>query len=245
MAHEAEFSGTTVAISGASGGIGSAIAARFAIAGARLVLIDRDEAGLAELSSCYAGSRSIRCDQRKQDDIERTVREAGDIDVFVNNAGVIIRKPVVDMTPEEISEILSVNLDGSIRIATGVGRGMLARGRGVVLNISSQHAFVGARDRAVYAATKAAIAQFTRSTAVEWAPHGVRVIGLAPGPVESPMTIDALKSETYRRDVLARMPIGRLLSTADMAEIAFQLCRPALGAIVGHTVIADGGSSLT
>jgi NAD(P)-dependent dehydrogenase (short-subunit alcohol dehydrogenase family) len=245
MTSASELSDATVAISGASGGIGSAIAGRFAQAGAQLVLIDRDEAGLAVVSARYAGSRMVRCDQRKHEDIERAVREAGEVDVFINNAGIIIRKPVIEMTADEISDVLAVNLDGAIRMATGIGRGMVARGRGTVLNMSSQHAFIGARDRAVYAATKAALAQFTKSTAVEWAPRGVRVIGLAPGPVESPMTAGALKSEDYRRDVLARMPIGRLLTTAEMAEIAFQLCRPALGAIVGQTIIADGGSSLT
>jgi NAD(P)-dependent dehydrogenase (short-subunit alcohol dehydrogenase family) len=149
------------------------------------------------------------------------------------------------MATAEISDLLSVTLEGAIRMAVGIGRGMLARGRGVVLNISSQHAFVGAEGRAIYAATKAAMVQFTRSSAAEWGRSGVRVVGLAPGPVESPMTADALKSDEYRRAFLERIPIGRFLSCDEIAEVAFQLCRPGMAAILGHTVLADGGCSLT
>jgi 3-oxoacyl-[acyl-carrier protein] reductase len=122
---------------------------------------------------------------------------------------------------------------------------MAARGAGTILNVSSQHAFIGAAYRGIYAATKAAIVQFTRTAAVEWAPLGIRVAGVAPGPVESPMTAEAMQSESYRQAVIARMPIARFLSTSEISELIVQLCSPAMACVVGHTIVADGGGSLS
>src|SRR5262245_14740636 len=238
--------GTTVAISGATGGIGRATAQRFHQAGATLVLIDLDRSALEILAGKLgAGTRWLCCDQRQTASIEETVAAAGAIDVFVNNAGVMIRKPLLDTTIAETAELLSVNVTGSILMAIGMARHLAARRSGLIINVSSQHAFIGAKGRGIYAASKAAIAQFTRTASVEWAPLGVRVLAIAPGPVVSPMTEAAMKSEDYRRAILDRMPIGRFLETHEIAELIYQLSQPTMAAIVGQTIIADGGASLT
>lgn len=240
------FAGKTVAISGATGGIGRATAERFHKAGAHLVLIDLDRIALADLADRFgAPSRWICCDQRQPASIEETVEAAGAVDVFVNNAGVILRKTLLDMSIAEASELLSVNVTGSILMAIGMARNMATKQSGVIVNLSSQHAFIGARERGIYAASKAAISQFTKTAGVEWAPLGIRVVAVAPGPVVSPMTADAMKSEDYRRAVLARMPIGRFLETDEIAELIYQISQPSMAAIVGQTIIADGGASLT
>ena len=240
------FAGKRVAISGATGGIGRATAHRFHQAGAVLVLIDLDRSALADLATEYGAQTSWHCcDQRDAASIEQTVAAVGAVDVFVNNAGVIIRKPLLDTTNSEISELLAVNMTGSIQMAIGMARHMVARRSGVIVNLSSQHAFIGAKDRGLYAASKAAISQFTKTAAVEWAPHGVRVVAIAPGPVISPMTADAMTSETYRRAVLDRMPIGRFLETGEIADLIYQLSQPSMAAVVGQTIIADGGASLS
>jgi NAD(P)-dependent dehydrogenase (short-subunit alcohol dehydrogenase family) len=240
------FAEKTVAISGATGGIGRATAERFHKAGASLVLIDLDRIRLAELADGLgARTRWFRCDQREPASIEDTVEAIGAVDVFVNNAGVIARKPLLEMSIAETSELLSVNVTGSILMAIGMARHMAAKRSGLIVNLSSQHAFIGAKERGIYAASKAAVSQFTRTAGLEWAPLGVRVVAIAPGPVVSPMTSDAMKSEVYRKAVLDRMPIGRFLETAEIAELIYQLSQPSMAAIVGQTIIADGGASLT
>jgi NAD(P)-dependent dehydrogenase (short-subunit alcohol dehydrogenase family) len=235
-----------VAISGATGGIGSAVARRFRRAGAELVLIDLNQGALTALADELGGPVStIVCDQRVDNAIAAAAAAAGVVDVFVNNAGIIIRKPLLDTSPAEISELMAVNAAGSIKMAIAIARGMAERRQGTIVNVASQHAFIGAANRGVYAATKAAIVQFTRTAAVEWAPLGIRVVGIAPGPVESPMTAEVMQSQAYREAVIERMPIGRFLNTAEIAEAIHQLCGPNMAAIVGHTVIADGGGSLS
>jgi NAD(P)-dependent dehydrogenase (short-subunit alcohol dehydrogenase family) len=235
-----------VAISGATGGIGSAVARRFRQAGAELVLIDLNQGALTALADELGGPVStIVCDQRVDNAIAAAAAAAGVVDVFVNNAGIIIRKPLLDTSPAEISELMAVNAAGSIKMAIAIARGMAERSHGTIVNVASQHAFIGAANRGVYAATKAAIVQFTRTAAVEWAPLGIRVVGIAPGPVESPMTAEVMQSQAYREAVIERMPIGRFLNTTEIAETIHQLCGPNMAAIVGHTVIADGGGSLS
>lgn len=234
-----------VAISGSTGGIGRATAERFRRDGAELVLIDRDQATLDDLATSLGGPLTIVCDQRDDAAIEAAALAAGAIDVFINNAGVIIRKPLLETSPAEVSALFEINAVGSIKMAIAMARGMAKRGSGTILNVSSQHAFIGAAQRGIYAATKAAIVQFTRTAAVEWAPLGIRVAGVAPGPVASPMTAEAMQSQDYRAAVIARMPIARFLETGEMADLILQLCSPAMASVVGHTIVADGGGSLS
>jgi NAD(P)-dependent dehydrogenase (short-subunit alcohol dehydrogenase family) len=239
------FARKRIAISGAAGGIGSTTARLFHEHGASLVLMDANADALAALKAEFGTAQTILCDQRDQESIAQAVDATGTVDIFVNCAGIIIRKPLFDMTTDEITNVLSINLTGGILMAVGIAKAMAKQGSGIVVNLSSQHAFIGARDRAIYAATKAAITQFTKTAAVEWAPFGVRVIALAPGPVDSPMTAAVMKSDDYRKAVLDRMPIGRFLSTAEMAAIILHLCSPDMASFVGQTFIADGGASLT
>jgi NAD(P)-dependent dehydrogenase (short-subunit alcohol dehydrogenase family) len=243
--HEPGSKPRRVAISGATGGIGSAVARCFRQEGANLVLIDRNLAALEALAGALGGATTVVCDQRIDNEIEAAAAASGSVDVFVNNAGIIIRKPLLETSFSEISELVDVNAAGSIKMAIAIARGMAARGAGTILNVSSQHAFIGAAYRGIYAATKAAIVQFTRTAAVEWAPLGIRVAGVAPGPVESPMTAEAMQSESYRQAVIARMPIARFLSTSEISELIVQLCSPAMACVVGHTIVADGGGSLS
>lgn len=244
MAGGARFRSLRVAVSGATGGIGRAVAARFAREGAKLVLIDRDGPVLEQLAVEIGEASVIVCDQTVDRQIEAAANAAGAIDIFINNAGIMIRKPLLEMTPGEITSLFEVNAVGSIKMAIAFGRGMVARGSGTIVNVSSQHAFVGAAGRGIYAATKAAIVQFTRTAGVEWAGSGVRVVGIAPGPVVSPMTADAMRSDEYRSGVVARMPIGRFLEAGEIAEAIMALSEPGLSSVVGQTLLSDGGGTL-
>jgi len=243
----ARFAGRRVAVSGAGGGIGRAVARRFAAEGAALVLIDCDAAALAECRAEAGGQAvTVLCDQTRPEEVERAVAEAGGVDVFVNNAGVILRKPLLDTRPEELERVMAVNATGCMAMAIGMARAMGARGGGgVIVNVSSQLAFMGAAERGVYGASKAALVQFTRTAGVEWIGQGIRVVGVAPGPVESPMTAALQADAAQFAAFVARSPIGRMIRADEIAEIVAFLASPMAATIVGQTIIADGGWSLT
>src|SRR5207248_2347919 len=149
--------------------------------------------------------------------IERLAAAAGPVDVLVNNAGVLLSKPILDTQPDEIRRLIAVDLMGVLLLTPLIARGMVARGRGVIVNIGSQTAFTGAVGRGVYAAAKAAISQYTRSAAVEWGPHGVRVVCLAPGRARTRMTEAGIRTGTLAGRGLARVPLGRWAEPEEIA----------------------------
>lgn len=243
---DTEMTGKRVAISGAAGGIGHAMAQRFARAGAHLVLIDMNLAALkASAEDLGAAVTLVECDQRHDAQIEAATAAAWPVDVFVNNAGKLVRKPLLDTPFDEISDILATNVDGAIKMAIAMARRMVERKAGTIVNIASQHAFTGAANRGIYGASKAALVQFTKTAAVEWAPLGLRVFAVAPGPVASPMSAVAMQSEDYRRDLLRKMPIDRILESQEIADLVYELSQPRMASVVGHTIVADGGFCLS
>ncbi|OWT63937.1 SDR family NAD(P)-dependent oxidoreductase [Candidimonas nitroreducens] len=237
-----------VAITGACGGIGSALVRKFRDEGASIVMIDRDRHALDGLVENTARDRIVVCDQTEDVQILRACEEIGVVDVLVSNAGVVLRKPLFEHTLDEIDSIFAINTTGSIKLTVGVARRMSTSqgGRGgVVINVSTQHAFGGAGGRAIYAASKAAIAQFTKAAAVEWIAEGIRVCGIAPGPVASPMTAQARQSSEYCAQVIARMPVARFLEIDEIVDPIVALATPEMSAIVGTTLLADGGGTLS
>ena len=240
--------GKLVAISGATGGLGREIAAQFAAEGASLLLIDRNADTLAAMAERFPGARALVCDQTDPAQISCTCEAAGAVDIFVNNAGIILRKSLIEHSDEDIDAVLSTNLSGAIRMALGFARRMQlpAGGNGgVIVNLATQHAFAGGAGRGIYATSKAGIVQFTKSAAAEFAPLGIRVFAVAPGPVANDMTAAARESPEYRAAVTQRMPIGRFLESPEIASLVVNLCRPSMSALVGATVLADGGGTLS
>jgi NAD(P)-dependent dehydrogenase (short-subunit alcohol dehydrogenase family) len=165
----------------------------------------------------------------------------GAVDVLINNAGVLTAKPLLETPFEEARRLVEVDFLGVLRLMQLIGRGMVARRRGVVLNIGSQTAFSGGENRAVYAAAKAAIAQLTRAAAVEWGPHGVRVVCLAPGRSLTRMTADTAAPGYAGDRGLSRVPLGRWGTAEEIAKTALFLASDAASYITGETLIADGG----
>lgn len=248
MLAENAYLGKHVAISGATGGIGRELAARFAGLGAQLVLIDRDARALEALVPVFAGSRALVCDQTDPAQIAATCASAGVVDVFVNNAGIIIRKPLLEHTDADIDAILDTNLGGAVRMALGFARQMQVPGGGrggIILNLATQHAFGGGAGRAIYATSKSGIVQFTKAAAVEFAPLGIRVLAVAPGPIANDMTATARSDAAYRSAVTDRMPIGRFLESGEIADVIVSLCHESMSAVVGTTLLADGGGVLS
>jgi NAD(P)-dependent dehydrogenase (short-subunit alcohol dehydrogenase family) len=237
-----DFTGRRVLVTGAAGGIGSAMAAAFAAHGGKLILADIEAAAVEKLARELGGGASFhQYDQSDAASIAALAAAVGPVDVLCNNAGMIQAGPFLEQSPEIIQKIIAIDLTGPMLLARHIGEGMVARGRGVIVNTASQLAFHGAATRAAYAAAKAGLVQFTKSAAAEWAPHGVRVVALAPGRTLTPMTTPFLATEEQRREGLKHIPAGRYGSREEMAKLALFLASDAASYVVGETLIADGG----
>lgn len=240
FSHDLDFTGRRILVTGASNGFGAAMATLFHAAGARLVLADIEEQPLAEIAE-RCGAEAHVFDQADPDSVKRLAEAAGPVDTLINNAGVLVAKPLLETSFEELRRIIDIDLVGALQLMQLVGRGMVERRRGVILSIGSQTAFSGGENRAVYAAAKAAISQLTKSAAVEWGPHGVRVVCLAPGRSLTRMTQQtAMEGQSGDRG-LARVPLGRWGTVEEIAKMAMFLVSDAASYVTGTTVIADGG----
>lgn len=240
LAQDFDFTGRCILLTGAANGFGAAMAALFHAAGARLVLADIEEQALADVASRY-GAEAHVFDQADPVSVERLTKEAGPVDILINNAGVLVAKPLLETSFEEVRRTIDVDLVGALRLMQLVGRGMVERQRGVILSIGSQTAFSGGENRAVYAAAKAAISQLTKSAAVEWGPHGVRVVCLAPGRSLTRMSRQTVKEGLSGDRGLARVPLGRWGTAEEIAKMVMFLVSDAAAYVTGETVIADGG----
>jgi NAD(P)-dependent dehydrogenase (short-subunit alcohol dehydrogenase family) len=240
LAQDFDFTGRRILLTGAANGFGAAMAALFHAAGARLVLADIEEQALASVASRY-GAEAHVFDQSEPRSVERLAKAVGPVDILINNAGVLVAKPLLETSLEEVRRTIDVDFVGALRLIQLVGHGMVERRRGVILSIGSQTAFSGGENRAVYAAAKAAISQLTKSAAVEWGPHGVRVVCLAPGRSLTRMSRQTVKEGQSGDRGLARVPLGRWGTTEEIAKMAMFLVSDAAAYVTGETVIADGG----
>ena len=153
-----------------------------------------------------------RSNRRQLGSIEKLASAVGEIDVLINNAGVLVYEPLLDLKWEDLERVVSINLSGAIALTRLVGAGMVARRRGVIVHTGSQLTFNGAEFRAVYAATKAGISQFVKTAALEWGPHGVRVNCVAPGRTLTAINRHLLQKPEEYAEALKRIPLGRSAS---------------------------------
>ena len=237
LLQDLDYTGRRVLITGAANGFGAAMAKHFAAAGASVVMADIEPMPDAEL----LGAEAHIFDQADPGSISALGQAAGRVDVLVNNAGMLLAKPLLETTLPEMRRLFDVDFLGAAMMMREFGAGMVARGEGVILNISSQTAFCGGENRAVYAAAKAALSQLTRGAAVEWGPSGVRVLALAPGRSITRMTTVTTQEGLSGDRGLSRVPLGRWGTADEIAKLAVMLCSRAASYITGETVIADGG----
>ena len=222
--------GKRVVVTGGTSGIGAATAARFREEGCDVMVLARTP-----------GPDVIRCDVGDRDQVEAAFAEVGTLDVLVNNAGVSVRSPALDIVPGQWDQVLATNLSGAFWVAQAAGRRMLADGGGVILNTASTNALVGYRYYADYNATKAGLVALTKSLALEWAP-AVRVNAVCPGYVLTPMQ-EAEYTPQMLAEVNSRIPLGRHATPEELAGLFAYLASDEAAYFTGSTIVMDGGET--
>lgn len=245
-----DLTGKVALIVGGGGGIGGAIAHALADQGARIVIADqRVEAARHVAQSCarpkVGGALAVQIDVTNPELCNQVVSaiesQTERIDILVNAAGINIRRPVIDYTPEEWSRIISVNLSGVFYVTQAVARGMLARGYGRILQLGSVSSLMGHPHHAPYAATKGGIAIMTKAMATEWAAAGVTINAIGPAYTETGLIADYIADPKVRDDILSTIPMRRFGKPEDIAGAAVYLCSDAASFVTGQTLYIDGG----
>ena len=241
-----------VLVTGAARGIGRAIALACAAAGADIALGLRDTASgkdlAAEIAKMGRKVLPLQLDVTNMDQIRQAVDQAlgafGRIDVLVNNVGVGPENPVEKVTEEDFDFTVNANLKGTFFTTQAVGRTMIARKTGRIVNISSQAGSVVLHGESIYCMTKAAINHLTRCLASEWAPYNINVNSVAPTFIHTDGTAPALADPEFKRKTLAHIPLGRIGEPRDVAGVVVFLASPASGMITGTNILVDGGWSV-
>ena len=235
----ASLEGKTALVTGASRGIGRAIAAELASAGAAVVLGYRSGKDEAEALASDIGARAVEADVSSPGDAARLVEEAGDVDILVNNAGLTRDGLLARMSDEDWRVVLDTNLSSVFYTCRAVCRPMMKKRAGSIVNISSIVGVHGNWGQTNYAASKAGIIGFTKSLARELGSRNVRANVVAPGYVKTQLT-DVLPEETTQA-MLQNTPLGRLGEPADVAGAVRFLCSDEAAFITGEVLLVDGG----
>lgn len=248
-----DLSGRIAIVTGARRGIGFAIAEGLASAGAVSVIADihpetGDEAARL-IRSKGLNAKSMSVDVTRRDSVEnlvsQTLKEFGQIDILVNCAGIILRKPIEQVTDEEWNSIMDVNLRGVFLCSQIAGIEMIKRKQGKIVNISSNVSQVLQPGRGVYAISKAGVSHLTKVMALEWAPFHIHVNAIAPAPTMT--DLNQKYFEEHPEDLKERLrsiPLGRLGDPKDYVGLAILLASRASDFITGQTIFVDGGSIL-
>ena len=244
-----ELKNKTVVITGSSKGIGKNIALTFAKLEANVVISGRDEATLDAVlkemhqysSKCIAVSGDLSDISEVRNLIEKAASQFGTIDVLVNNAGVNIAKPAMEVTEEDWDTVLDLNLKTAFFASQAAAKYMLKQNDGRIINIASQMAFVGYIKRAAYCASKGGLVQLTKALAVEWAKQGIRVNAVAPTFIETELTEKMFKDEAFKKDVDSRILLDGLSQPEDISGAVLYLASNLANFVTGETIKVDGG----
>ena len=244
-----DLSGKAAVVIGGTTGIGRALSLGLADAGADVVASSRRIEQVDQIASAIEakGQRTLRIESDVKNRASllalrsAVLAEFGAVDILINCAGMIKRKPTLSLQEEEWSEILDTNLTGTLRACQVFGEPMLQRGAGRIINIASLSSFVGLFEVAAYGASKAAIASLTRSLAVEWSKHGVLVNAIAPGVFRTDINAHLLDHTERGQEFLMRTPMGRFGETVELVGLAVYLASAASSFTTGQIIAVDGG----
>jgi 3-oxoacyl-[acyl-carrier protein] reductase len=236
--------GRVAIVTGASRGIGRAIAERLAADGASLVLSGRDVVALEAVARALPDAVAVAGDLTEHDAASRLVaasEERGGLDIVVNNAGAAHRSRLVDLADDAWDATVAVNLTAPFRLLRAADPMLRASGHGRVVNIASAFALVGVSQWSAYAAAKAGLIGLSRSLAAEWARDGICVNVVAPGQTETELTSRLLESAEARIAVERSIPLRRMGTPADVAGLVAFLCSDEAAWITGQVYAVDGG----
>jgi len=231
--------GKSALVTGASRGIGRAIAAELAQAGASVVVGYRSGAEEAEALAAEIGGRALQADVADPEQATRLVEEAGDPDILVNNAGLTRDGLILRMSDEDWRTVLDTNLSGVFHTCRAAARGMMKKRAGSIVNLTSVVGIHGNAGQTNYAASKAGIVGFTKSLAKEMASRGVRANAVAPGYIQTALT-EVLPDEV-QQTILANTPLARLGTPEDVAGAVRFLCSDEASFVTGEVLLVDGG----
>jgi NAD(P)-dependent dehydrogenase (short-subunit alcohol dehydrogenase family) len=238
--------GKRALVTGAGRGIGLAAAAALAQAGAHVTMAARTKDEIEEAAAAIRArgqqAETLVLDVTDVEGARRAVAEAAPFQILVNNAGMNRPAPLADVTVEDFDAIFALNVRAAYFMAQAVALRLVeAKLPGSIINISSQMGHVGAARRTVYCASKHAMEGFTKAMAIELAPHGIRVNTLGPTFVETPLTRPFFQNETFRKEVLSKIKLGRLGQVEDLTGAIVFLASDASALMTGSSLVVDGG----
>ena len=241
--------GKTALITGASKGLGQAMALALAEAGARLALISRNlellnetAAAVRQLGAEAAVFQTDVTDEAQVLAIEKAVAaKLGKVQILINNAGMNLRQPVTDFTLAEWRQVMDTNLTSAFLMCRAFVPQMRGQGYGRILNLTSIMSHVALPGRTAYAASKAALLGFTRALALELAPEKITVNGISPGPIATEMNAPLIQDPVLNQEFISKIPLGRWGKVEEVGQLAVYLCSEDAGFITGTDILMDGG----
>ncbi|WP_417687072.1 SDR family NAD(P)-dependent oxidoreductase [Roseibium sp.] len=240
-------------VTGAARGIGYAVAKRFVTDGAKVVVADvDDEAGQAAVEELQKIGEAtyIHCNVAERLDVRNMVAETlnayGDVDVLVNNAGIVVGADFLELEEEDLDRVLSINLKGTFLCSQAVARHMVEKVQnggeaGCIINMSSINAVLAIPNQIPYCVSKGGVQQLTKTTALALAPHGIRVNAIGPGSIMTDMLASVNDDPAARNRILSRTPMERVGDPAEIAGVAAFLASSDASYVTGQTIYADGG----
>lgn len=238
--------GRTALVAGATSGIGQAAAVGLAEAGAKVTLVARSADKLEQTAKALQerglSAEKLALDVQDVERTERTIAAHAPFDILVNSAGMARHGPAVETVLSDFDAVVGLNLRGAYFLTRAVAKTLIGAGRpGSLINISSQMAHVGGIDRAVYAATKHAVEGFTKSMAIEWGRHGIRINTICPTFIRTPLGEQTLSNPERLRWIEEKIKLGRIGQVEDIMGPVVFLASGAAAMITGTALMVDGG----
>jgi NAD(P)-dependent dehydrogenase (short-subunit alcohol dehydrogenase family) len=248
-----DLSGNVAIVTGGARGLGKIIALALSDAGADVVIADvltslADDA-VKEIEKNGNRALGIKLDVTSEKDVKEMVSKVtdhfGKIDILINNAGIQCISPAEDFALEDWNRVLNINLTGLFLCSQAVGKMMISRKKGKIINISSLFGTIGSpHGAAAYNSSKAGVINLTRSLAVEWGKHNINVNAIAPGIIETDLTRKRLENKEYFDLWIDRTPLERIGKPDDLSGAVIYLSSKASDFVTGHTIMIDGGYSV-